>query len=262
MALFAALVLSSRRSTPAPLRSLLMGASVLLFEFALSAEPRLADRPRGGVSAVRPALARPPQVGAACPRRGWMHRARSRPDPRCLRRCDPRHGQHREPAGGRPRAGPRGGGHGLDEPARGGGRRRAGAARQDGASRPGRCEAAAPRRHGCRGAVRPRRGGRRAGERRLDLGQARRGLAHVPVRRRRRSVAKPGQRFTTVYGDQRYDYFSVAFEAFEERPISGIAAAPTSAASPATARARSRRVTPTTSGCGSSASLGSSGSCC
>jgi hypothetical protein len=37
-------------------------------------------------------------------------------------------------------------------------------------------------------------------------------------------VATPGQRFTTVYGDQRYDYFSVAFEAFEDRPLTGIGA--------------------------------------
>lgn len=37
-------------------------------------------------------------------------------------------------------------------------------------------------------------------------------------------VATPGQRFTKVYGDQRYDYFSVAFEAFQERPLTGIGA--------------------------------------
>ena len=34
--------------------------------------------------------------------------------------------------------------------------------------------------------------------------------------------ARPGARFTTAYSDQRYDYFTVAFDAFEERPLVGI----------------------------------------
>lgn len=34
--------------------------------------------------------------------------------------------------------------------------------------------------------------------------------------------ARQGARLTTVYADQRYDYFKVAFEAFEEQPVAGI----------------------------------------
>ena len=34
--------------------------------------------------------------------------------------------------------------------------------------------------------------------------------------------AKQGARFTTAYADQRYDYFSVAFEAFKDEPVTGI----------------------------------------
>ena len=34
--------------------------------------------------------------------------------------------------------------------------------------------------------------------------------------------AKEGARLTTVYADQRYDYFRVAYEAFEEKPVAGI----------------------------------------
>jgi O-antigen ligase len=34
--------------------------------------------------------------------------------------------------------------------------------------------------------------------------------------------AKAGARLTTVYADQRYDYFRVAYEAFEEKPVAGI----------------------------------------
>ena len=34
--------------------------------------------------------------------------------------------------------------------------------------------------------------------------------------------AKQGARFTTAYADQRYDYFSVAFEAFKDKPVTGI----------------------------------------
>lgn len=34
--------------------------------------------------------------------------------------------------------------------------------------------------------------------------------------------AQEGARLTTVYADQRYDYFRVAYEAFEEKPLAGI----------------------------------------
>jgi O-antigen ligase len=34
--------------------------------------------------------------------------------------------------------------------------------------------------------------------------------------------AQEGARLTTVYADQRYDYFKVAYEAFEEKPVAGI----------------------------------------
>ncbi|HEU0023838.1 MAG TPA: O-antigen ligase family protein [Thermoleophilaceae bacterium] len=34
--------------------------------------------------------------------------------------------------------------------------------------------------------------------------------------------AQAGARLTTVYADQRYDYFRVAYEAFEEKPVAGI----------------------------------------
>jgi hypothetical protein len=34
--------------------------------------------------------------------------------------------------------------------------------------------------------------------------------------------AQQGTRLTTVYADQRYDYFKVAYEAFEEKPLAGI----------------------------------------
>ena len=33
---------------------------------------------------------------------------------------------------------------------------------------------------------------------------------------------RQGARLTTVYADQRYDYFRVAYEAFEEKPVAGI----------------------------------------
>ena len=36
--------------------------------------------------------------------------------------------------------------------------------------------------------------------------------------------AKQGARFTTAYADQRYDYFRVAFEAFKDKPVTGIGA--------------------------------------
>lgn len=34
--------------------------------------------------------------------------------------------------------------------------------------------------------------------------------------------AKQGARFATAYADQRYDYFTVAFEAFKEKPVAGV----------------------------------------
>ena len=53
--------------------------------------------------------------------------------------------------------------------------------------------------------------------------------------------ARQGARFTTAYADQRYDYFRVAFEAFKDKPVTGIGAGVTSAATPAIATSRNLR---------------------